>query len=225
MLTQFQFECQEIRFVDEKPVANDVAKILGYSDPQSTISKKVASKNKGVAKMETPGGIQNITVLEEAGIYQLIFGSKLPNAEKFQDWVFDEVLPSIRKTGSYAIAEPIKPKTALELAKEQVKLLEQIEVQQLIIDEQEKDLLRQAEVIDELFDYSSILRIAIFNGVSEKLFSYHRLKAVSKMLKMEIKSVPCPRFVKKNLYSHDVWRYAYPEYKLPETTTLVISGN
>ena len=55
--------------------------------------------------MATPGGKQSITVLEEAGIYQLIFGSKLPNAEQFQDWVFEEVLPSIRKTGSYNLPE------------------------------------------------------------------------------------------------------------------------
>ncbi|MFM6271379.1 MAG: Bro-N domain-containing protein, partial [Dolichospermum sp.] len=46
--------------------------------------------------------LRDITVLEEAGIYQLIFSSKLPAAEKFQDWVFEEVLPSIRKTGSYS---------------------------------------------------------------------------------------------------------------------------
>lgn len=101
-LIKFNFNTSTIRFVDGKPVASDVAKVLGYADPKATISKKVSSKNKGVAKIETPGGNQSITVLEEAGIYQLIFGSKLPNAEQFQDWVFEEVLPSIRKTGSYS---------------------------------------------------------------------------------------------------------------------------
>ncbi len=54
-------------------MANDVAKVLGYADPAKTISIKVKDKNKGVAKMVTPGGIQSVTVLEEAGIYQLIF--------------------------------------------------------------------------------------------------------------------------------------------------------
>lgn len=103
-LAVFSFDSQDIRFVDGKPVANDVAAVLGYADPAKTVSTKVKSKNKGVAKMVTPGGIQSVTVLEEAGIYQLIFGSKLPSAEKFQDWVFEEVLPSIRKTGQYTIA-------------------------------------------------------------------------------------------------------------------------
>ena len=97
----FQFENQPIRFVDGKPVANDVASVLGYADPAKTISTKVKSKNKSVTKLLTNSGVQQATVLEEAGIYQLIFGSKLPSAEKFQDWVFEQVLPQIRKTGSF----------------------------------------------------------------------------------------------------------------------------
>lgn len=111
-LAVFAFESQEIRFVDGKPVANDVAKVLGYADPQSTISKKVDAENKGVAKMATPGGSQSVTVLEEAGIYQLIFGSKLPSAKAFQQWVFSDVLPSIRKTGGYGVSQP-EPKKAI----------------------------------------------------------------------------------------------------------------
>jgi len=110
-LAVFGFEGQEIRFVDSKPVANDVATVLGYADPAKTVSTKVKAKNKGVTKMVTPGGTQSVTVLEEPGIYQLIFGSKLASAEKFQDWVFEEVLPQIRKTGSYNsnISEQVKP--------------------------------------------------------------------------------------------------------------------
>jgi prophage antirepressor-like protein len=99
----FQFEKQEIRFVDGKPVANDVAKVLGYSDPAKTISTKVEKEYKGLTRVVTPGGIQSVTVLEKPGIYQLIFGSKLPSAKVFQKWVFEEVLPSIRKDGSYSV--------------------------------------------------------------------------------------------------------------------------
>jgi DNA-damage-inducible protein D len=117
-----------------------------------------------------------------------------------------------------------KPKTALELAKEQVALLERLELQQQIIDDQEKDLLRQAEVIDELFDYSSIIRIAKFNNVDEKSFSWRMLKAVSIKMDLEIKKVPSPRFGYQLLYPHDAWRFAYPNVKLPETTTLVINS-
>jgi phage anti-repressor protein len=123
----------------------------------------------------------------------------------------------------------LKPKTALELAKErvelairEVKLQEEIELQRAIIADQEKDLIHQAEVIDELFNYSSIIRIAKFNDCSEKAFSWRKLKAASVTMELEIKKVPDPNFGTKNLYSHDAWRFVYPEFKLPETTTLRI---
>lgn len=100
-LSVFGFDGQEIRFVDGKPVANDVATVLGYKNPADAVYRIVKDKNKGICKIQTPGGMQSVSILEEAGIYQLIFGSKLPSAEKFQDWVFEEVLPAIRKTGQY----------------------------------------------------------------------------------------------------------------------------
>ena len=229
-LTVFAFNSQEIRFVEGKPVASDVAKALGYVDPQSTISKKVSLKNKGVAKMATPGGEQSVIVLEEAGIYQLIFSSKLESAQQFQEWVFEEVLPSIRKTGKYQIDQspqlPSSYKEALLalIAKEEER--EKLEKEAVLLKLQNDDLegenIRLSEVVDELFGYSSILRIAKFNGVSEKLFSWRLLKIASQKMNLEVKQVPCPRFVTKNLYSHDAWRYCYPNMRLPETTTLVI---
>jgi len=99
----FQFESQEVRFINGKPVANDVASVLGYADPSKTISTKVSPKNRSLTEMVTEAGKRMATVLEEAGIYQLIFSSKLESAERFQDWVFEEVLPAIRKTGSYSV--------------------------------------------------------------------------------------------------------------------------
>ncbi|MFM6579969.1 MAG: Bro-N domain-containing protein [Microcystis panniformis] len=105
-ISVFEFESQSIRFVDGKPVANDVATVLGYADPAKAVSTKVKDKNKSVTKMVTVDRkLRDITVLEEAGIYQLIFSSRLPAAEKFQDWVFEEVLPSIRKPVSYSASK------------------------------------------------------------------------------------------------------------------------
>lgn len=83
---------------------------------------------------------------------------------------------------------------------------------------------RQAEIIDELFDYSSIIRIAKYNNVDEKTFRWRRLKAASLQLGIEIKKAPCPRYVTKNLYHHDVWRVAYPDISLPETTTIRVQN-
>lgn len=106
---------------------------------------------------------------------------------------------------------------ALQLAADQQKAIELQEAQIKLL---EADNERQAEAIDELFEYSSIIRVAKFNGCSEKAFAWHKLKAASKAIGVEIKKVPCPRFGEKSLYSHDAWRLAYPEYRLPETTTL-----
>jgi prophage antirepressor-like protein len=94
--------------------AREVAESLGYLDPQKAIRTHVWSKNrttignlKGVPKTPSPCSRQPSTViLHEAGVYQLIFKSRLAIAEKFQDWVFRDVLPSIRKTGSYSLPEP-----------------------------------------------------------------------------------------------------------------------
>jgi phage anti-repressor protein len=115
------------------------------------------------------------------------------------------------------------PKTALQLAEEQVVLHKALALQAEQIAMLEADNLRQSEAIDELFEYSSIIRIAKFNGCDEKAFSWHKLKAASKALNLEVKQVPCPRFETKNLYPHAAWRFVYPEYRLPETTTLVIN--
>jgi prophage antirepressor-like protein len=105
MLNIFNFHGKSIRFINGKPVGIDVAEVLGYADSSSTISKKVKPKYRSLAEMATEAGTRMVTVLEEAGIYQLIVGSKLESAEEFQDWLFEEVLPSIRKTGSYSISK------------------------------------------------------------------------------------------------------------------------
>lgn len=86
-------------------VGKDVAEILGYNEPRSAVSKKVDAEDKGVAKMDTPSGMQEMTIINESGLYSLIMSSKLPNAKKFKKWVTGEVLPSIRKTGSYSIQQ------------------------------------------------------------------------------------------------------------------------
>lgn len=104
-------EFGEIRTIeiDGKPyfVGADVAKALGYSNPR----KAILDHCKGVTKRDTPtsSGIQSMSYINEGDLYRLIMKSKLPSAEKFESWVMDEVLPTIRKTGSYQ-----KPLTTVE---------------------------------------------------------------------------------------------------------------
>jgi prophage antirepressor len=89
--------------VDNEPwfVGKDVAEILGYSNPRKALIDHVDNEDKGVTKCDTLGGIQEITTINESGLYSLILSSKLPNAKKFKKWVTNEVLPSIRKHGAY----------------------------------------------------------------------------------------------------------------------------
>ena len=90
--------------------AADVAKALGYINPRDAISRHC----RGVVKRDAPtqGGIQAIAFIPEGDVYRLITHSKLPGAEKFESWVFDDVLPSLRKNGYYSLApQENKPDT------------------------------------------------------------------------------------------------------------------
>lgn len=100
---------------------SDVAKALGYSIP----SKAVNTHCKGVSKMEVPtkGGIQQMLFIPEGDLYRLITHSKLPSAEQFESWVFDEVLPTIRKTGGYVANDEAFINTYLPHADEQTVLM------------------------------------------------------------------------------------------------------
>jgi hypothetical protein len=137
-----------------------------------------------------------------------------------------KLVKSFSEAKKSIIANQIKtPQTYIEalevlIASEKQKELLKIQNVQL---EQENELL--AEAVDGLFNYSSIIRVAKFNNISEKHFNWRQLKATSILMDIEIKKVPSPRFEYQNLYSHDVWRVAYPEVMLPETTTLTIINN
>lgn len=94
--------------IDNEPwfVGRDVAEALGYTNPQRAIRDHVDNEDKGVTGMVTPGGKQNIPIINESGLYSLIMSSKLPSAKKFKHWVTSEVLPTLRKTGSYHVRKP-----------------------------------------------------------------------------------------------------------------------
>lgn len=100
--------------------AIDVAKCLGYKDPKSAVDK-VWDNNKttlntvgGVLPPTTHSGNKSLIMVNEPGLYQLIFGSKLEAAERFQRWVYEEVLPSIRKNGFY-IKDDLTPNQVARL--------------------------------------------------------------------------------------------------------------
>lgn len=82
-------------------VGKDIASSLGYKDTVNALKEHVDNEDKDIIKIMTTSGIQNAVVINESGLYSLIFGSKLESARQFKRWVTSEVLPAIRKTGSY----------------------------------------------------------------------------------------------------------------------------
>lgn len=132
-------------------VGNDIAKALGYKETAKAIREHVDEEDKGVSVLDTPGGKQTMTVINESGLYSLILSSKLEGAKKFKRWVTSEVLPSIRKTGRYDVSVPKSFAEALRLAAEQQEKIEALEIesqkQLAIISEKDEKIGEQTKQI------------------------------------------------------------------------------
>ena len=89
-------------------IASDVAKALGYERPNDAVNTHCKKVNK-FSYGDSPRGAQPYNIIPESDVYRLIMRSNLPNAERFQDWVVEEVLPSIRKTGNYSMSPASAP--------------------------------------------------------------------------------------------------------------------
>lgn len=107
----FNFENHEVRslLLNNEPwfIGKDVADVLGYKNQRDAISKHVDSEDKNTVAIHDgiTRGNPNQTIINESGLYSLIFGSKLESAQKFKRWVTSEVLPALRKTGQYQVKE------------------------------------------------------------------------------------------------------------------------
>ena len=99
----FSFEENEVRTlkIDDEPyfVGNDVAKILGYSNYRNAVVDHVDDEDKLRTQIKYAGQNREVTVINESGLYSLIFSIQMPDAKKFKQWVTSEVLPAIRKNG------------------------------------------------------------------------------------------------------------------------------
>lgn len=169
--------------INDEPyfVGKDVAEILGYTNPRKAIGDHVDEDDKGVTKCDTLGGVQDLTIINESGLYSLIFSSKLPKAREFKHWVTSEILPTIRKHGAYMTAETleqailnpdmmIKLCTALKDEQDKNKKLS-LENSQLTV---EKQIMQpKADYFDELVDrnlLTSFRETAKQFGIKEKSF-------------------------------------------------------
>jgi len=161
--------------IENKPyfVANDVARALGYASPKDAVTRHC----KGALNHRylTNGGEQEIKVIPEGDIYRLIIRSNLPSAERFESWVFDEVLPAIRQTGGYQI-----PQTYAEALRQLADKAEQAERLAL----ENKELKPKAEFFDAVTDSKEALPIGDVAKVLDmgigrnKLFQFLRAEKI-----------------------------------------------
>lgn len=114
--------------IDGEPwfVAADVCAVLGYGGGARNAVGRLPERMRGVAEINTPGGLQKVAILSEAGVYRLVMRSSMPNAEAFQDWLAEDVVPQIRMTGKY---EPVPqlPQTYAQALRELASKVEENE--------------------------------------------------------------------------------------------------
>ena len=116
--------------IDNEPwmVGKDVADALGYVDTADAIKKHVDTEDKLTRRFADSGQNREMYIINESGMYDLVFGSKLPTAKKFKHWVTSEVLPALRKTGSYTMPKMSKELQAIVMLDgKQEKLREEFE--------------------------------------------------------------------------------------------------
>lgn len=166
-ITIFNFKGSDIRtmVIENEPwfVGKDVADTLGYKNTRDAIAKHVFPEDKTASPVSTQGQIRNMVVINESGLYGMIFGSELPTAKEFKRWVTSEVLPAIRKTGSYRIhpdsymiEDPIERARAWIEEQQEKKQLE-IKNSQLTVS---NEIMRpKADYFDDLVDRNMLSSI------------------------------------------------------------------
>ena len=161
----FNFENNEVRtmIVNDEPffVANDVAKTLGYTNPSKATNDHCKKGFTGWGN-DSLGRPQQFKLIPESDVYRLVFRSKLPEAEKFENWVTEEVLPSIRKHGGYLTPEKIEeallnPDTLIKLATN----LKEERTQRLLAEQRVNELQPKADYYDSILRNKSLMTISV----------------------------------------------------------------
>ena len=146
----FNFGDHEVRTVikEGEPwfVAKDVCSVLELTNNREAISR-LDEDEKGVNTVYTLGGNQNLTTINESGLYSLILTSRKPEAKAFKKWVTSEVLPSIRKQGKYEV-KPTVPQSYSQALLEAGRLAAIVEQQELLMQEQKEALILAAPKVE-----------------------------------------------------------------------------
>lgn len=204
-------------------VGRDVAIALGYSKPENALSAHIEQEDKTITLIQGSGSNykSNTTLINESGVYSLIFASKLPKAKEFKHWVTSEILPSIRKTGSYSVNVPKTFAEALRLAADQQ---EQLEKQQKLIEEQKPkveffDTVAGSKTAIEMKEVANVLN---FDKLGRnKLFQILRDNGI-----LTRKNQPYQKFIDCGYFRtiEQEWQDSYGETNISIKTLVYQSG-
>ena len=204
-LTVFDFEAHEVRVIDQNGepwfVAKDVCKVLGISNHRDAISKLDADE-KGVSLTDTLGGSQQTSIINESGLYTIVLRCRDATTvgtvpHRFRKWVTSEVLPSIRKTGSYGLPQVKDPSLAAH-----IKTLIELDIvkqEQQRIAMEVSDNTRRLDQIETAHDHFTIMGYMTY--ITRKSVDLNQAKAIGKKATklckergIDIGHVPDPRF-------------------------------
>ena len=146
-------------------VGKDVADILGYSNSRKALADHVDDEDKGVTKCDTLGGNQELTVINESGLYCLILSSKLSKAKAFKRWVTHDVIPAIRKHGVYAVDEVLNDPdlliSALTALKEERQQRQKLELEAAISRQQIAEMHPKVSYYDKVLACPDLVKISL----------------------------------------------------------------
>lgn len=213
-------------------VGNDVAKALGYTET----AKAIRTHCKGVSEMDIPtnGGVQKVKVITEGDIYRLVIKSQLPKAEEFESWIFDNVLPSIRKNGGYISGQETLSDDEL-MAKALLVAQKQIDQRNAIIEQQRAKI--EADKPKTIFaDAVSTSKTSILVGDLAKLICQNGYQIGQKRLFEWLRkngyliksgnsyNMPMQRYVEQGLFEVKETSVQNPDGSVRITKTTKVTG-
>lgn len=222
--------------IDGEPwfVGKDVAEALGYSNSRKALADHVHDDDKGVTKCDTLGGKQDLTVINESGLYALIFGSKLEAAKRFKHWVTSEVLPAIYHNGGYIQGQENLSDTEL-MAKAILVAQKTIEQKNQII-EQQKEKIEQDRPKTIFADAVSASETSILVGDLAKLICQNGYQIGQKRLFEWLRqngylmkcgssrNMPTQRYLEQGLFEVKESNVQNPDGSIRITRTTKITG-
>ena len=209
-LKVFNYEGNEVRTVIKggEPwwVLKDVCAVLGLSNSRM-IAERLDEDEKGVSRIYTPGGNQQMTVVNESGLYSVILRSDKPNARPFRKWVTSEVLPSIRRHGGYLT--PAKLEEALADPDTLIRLATALKEERRRRLEAESEKAELSAQLDESREWYTVKRVAKMNGLDWRGLDWKALKRASKAMGLGVKKIFDANYGKVNAYHVGAWRHEY----------------